>query len=82
MSSVGPRPLVSGKGAQIGDFFERRMLVRPGMTGLWQVSGRSDATAAERVRLDFYYVENWSVLGDLHILARTVSAVLARSGAC
>ena len=57
------------------------MLVRPGITGLWQVSGRSDVTPEERIRLDFYYVENWSVAGDLLILARTVRTVLRRQGA-
>lgn len=81
MSIVGPRPLVPGEGADVGGFVERRMLVRPGMTGLWQVSGRSDASHEERIRLDFYYIENWSVMSDLVIMAKTVKAVLARSGA-
>ena len=81
MSIVGPRPLVPGEGADVGGFVERRMLVRPGMTGLWQVSGRSDATADERIRLDFYYIENWSVVSDLVIMAKTVKVVLAGSGA-
>lgn len=81
MSVVGPRPLVPGEGAEIGNFLERRMLVRPGITGLWQVSGRSDVNAEERIRLDFYYVENWSVAGDLLIMMKTVRAVLAKEGA-
>ena len=81
MSLVGPRPLVPGEGAGVGSYLERRMLVRPGMTGLWQVSGRSDASPEERIRLDFYYVENWSVAGDLLIMARTVRTVLGRHGA-
>ncbi len=81
MSIVGPRPLVPGEGADVGSFVERRMLVRPGMTGLWQVSGRSDASADERIRLDFYYIENWSVVNDLVIMAKTVKTVLAGSGA-
>lgn len=81
MSIVGPRPLVPGEGAEIGNFVERRMLVRPGITGLWQVSGRSDVSAEERIRLDFYYVENWSVANDLLIIAKTVKTVLAKSGA-
>ena len=55
--------------------------VRPGITGLWQVSGRSDLSWEESVRLDLYYVENWSVTGDLLILARTVKAVFAGAGA-
>jgi len=82
MSLVGPRPLVPGEGAEVGHFLERRMLVRPGITGLWQVSGRSDASPEERIRLDFYYVENWSVAGDLVIMVRTVRTVLGRRGAC
>ena len=81
MSIVGPRPLVPGEGAEIGNFVERRMLVKPGITGLWQVSGRSNVSAEERIRLDFYYVENWSVAGDLLIIAKTVRAVLAKNGA-
>lgn len=81
MSLVGPRPLVPGEGAEIGNFVERRMLVRPGITGLWQVSGRSDVTAEERIRLDFYYVENWSVIGDVLIMAKTVKTVLTGAGA-
>ncbi|MBM9477790.1 sugar transferase [Nakamurella flavida] len=81
MSIVGPRPLVPGEGAEIGHFLERRMLVKPGITGLWQVSGRSDVSATERIRLDFYYVENWSVAGDLTIMVKTVKAVVAGRGA-
>jgi exopolysaccharide biosynthesis polyprenyl glycosylphosphotransferase len=81
MSIVGPRPLVPGEGAEVGNFLERRMLLRPGITGLWQVSGRSDLLASERIRMDFDYVENWSVAGDLVIMARTVSAVLRQHGA-
>jgi exopolysaccharide biosynthesis polyprenyl glycosylphosphotransferase len=81
MSLVGPRPLVPGEGAGVGGFLERRMLVKPGLTGLWQVSGRSDVTGDERVRLDLFYVENWSLAGDLTILARTVKTVLKREGA-
>lgn len=81
MSLVGPRPLVPGEGAEVGDFLERRMLVRPGITGLWQVSGRSDVSADERIRFDFYYIENWSLAGDLVILARTVRTVVSKRGA-
>ncbi|MBM9469132.1 sugar transferase [Nakamurella leprariae] len=81
MSIVGPRPLVPGEGAEVGNFLERRMLVKPGITGLWQVSGRSDVSAEERIRLDFYYVENWSVASDLTIIAKTVKTVLAKQGA-
>jgi len=59
----------------------RRLHVRPGMTGLWQVSGRSDLTYAEAIRLDLYYVDNWSMVQDLAILTRTLGAVLASRGA-
>ena len=59
----------------------RRLRVRPGMTGLWQVSGRSDLSWSEAVRLDLYYVDNWSMIQDLSILARTVGAVVGSSGA-
>jgi exopolysaccharide biosynthesis polyprenyl glycosylphosphotransferase len=80
MSLVGPRPLPAGD-----DDFEgparRRLLVRPGITGLWQVSGRSDTTWEEAVRLDLYYVDNWSLAYDLSILWRTIGVVLARKGA-
>lgn len=81
MSVVGPRPLVPGEGAEISNFLERRRLVRPGITGLWQVSGRSDVSAEERIRLDSYYVENWSVAGDVLIIAKTLKTVFAREGA-
>ena len=59
----------------------RRLLVKPGLTGLWQISGRSDLPWEESVRLDLRYVENWSLAMDLLILAKTVRAVLSRSGA-
>ena len=59
----------------------RRLLVKPGMTGLWQVSGRSDLPWDETVRLDVYYVDNWSVMQDLSILMRTAGAVLGSRGA-
>ena len=59
----------------------RRLRVRPGMTGLWQVSGRSDIEWDEAIKLDTYYVENWSMIGDLIILSRTVRAVLGSRGA-
>jgi lipopolysaccharide/colanic/teichoic acid biosynthesis glycosyltransferase len=59
----------------------RRFLVKPGITGLWQVSGRSNLSWEDSVRLDLYYVENWSIVGDLVILWKTARAVLAREGA-
>ena len=79
-SLVGPRPLPADDGDFLGDV-RRRLLVRPGMTGLWQVSGRSDLSWDEAVRLDLYYVDNWSLAYDLSILWRTVGVVLARKGA-
>jgi exopolysaccharide biosynthesis polyprenyl glycosylphosphotransferase len=80
MSLVGPRPLPADDGDFLGDV-RRRLLVRPGITGLWQVSGRSDLSWDDAVRLDLYYVDNWSLAFDLSILWRTVGVVLARKGA-
>ena len=82
MSIVGPRPLVPGEGVTVEDFVERRELMKPGITGLWQVSGRSDLSEDERIRLDHSYVDNWSCVMDLVIVWRTVRAVLKREGAC
>ena len=81
MSLVGPRPPLPSEVEAWHKDVERRQLVKPGMTGLWQVSGRSDLTWLESVRLDLYYAENWSVGGDLVILTRTLLAVLRPSGA-
>jgi exopolysaccharide biosynthesis polyprenyl glycosylphosphotransferase len=81
MSLVGPRPPLPSEVAAYGLDARRRLKVKPGMTGLWQVSGRADLTWEESVRLDLYYVENWSHSLDWHILARTVSAVVAGKGA-
>ena len=81
MSLVGPRPPLPHEVARYGSDMSRRLRVRPGMTGLWQVSGRSDLSWDETVRLDLYYVDNWSMVQDLNILARTVSAVLGSRGA-
>lgn len=81
MSIVGPRPLVLGEGESVENFVQRRALVNPGMTGLWQVSGRSDVSDDERIRLDHSYVDNWSVVQDLVIVWKTLRAVLKREGA-
>jgi exopolysaccharide biosynthesis polyprenyl glycosylphosphotransferase len=81
MSLVGPRPPLPTEVAQYGDDVRRRLLVKPGLTGLWQVSGRSDLSWDDAVRLDLSYVENWSFALDLAILARTVSAVTKATGA-
>jgi exopolysaccharide biosynthesis polyprenyl glycosylphosphotransferase len=81
MSLVGPRPLPVKDSDFTGDV-RRRLLVRPGITGLWQVTGRSQLSWEDAVRLDLYYVENWSIPLDLSILLRTVGAVLRGTGAC
>lgn len=81
MSLVGPRPLPLRDYVQLEDWHRRRYRVLPGMTGLWQVSGRIELTFDDLVRLDFYYLENWSIWLDISILAKTLPAVLARRGA-
>ena len=81
MSLVGPRPPLAKEVALYDEYAERRLLVKPGITGLWQISGRSNLSWDDSVRLDLYYVENWSVTGDFIILWRTVKAVLAKEGA-
>ena len=81
MSLVGPRPPLPEEVDMYEDDMLRRLNVLPGMTGLWQVSGRSDLSWEDTVRLDLYYVDNWSMVQDLIILARTVGAVLASRGA-
>jgi len=81
MSLVGPRPALPREVALYEDFADRRLLVTPGITGLWQVSGRSDLDWAEGVRLDLHYVENWSFVHDVVILARTIPSVLRSRGA-
>ncbi|MDY0984781.1 sugar transferase [Microbacterium sp. CFBP9023] len=77
MSLVGPRPQRASEVALYDDFAHRRLLVKPGMSGLWQVSGRSSLSWEETIRLDLYYVENWSLIQDLIILFRTIRAVVA-----
>ncbi|MEG9227717.1 sugar transferase [Aeromicrobium sp. Sec7.5] len=81
MSLVGPRPQRQFEVERYDNIATRRLRVLPGMTGLWQVSGRSDLSWEDAVRLDNYYVENWSLLADLSILWRTVRAVVRRDGA-
>jgi exopolysaccharide biosynthesis polyprenyl glycosylphosphotransferase len=81
MSLVGPRPPLPTEVSQYGLDARRRLLVRPGLTGLWQISGRSDLSWEESVRLDLRYVENWSLASDLSILAKTFRAVARSSGA-
>ena len=81
MSLVGPRPPLEREVAIYENHVNRRFLVKPGMTGLWQVNGRSNLSWEDSVRLDLYYVENWSITGDLIILLRTARAVIGRYGA-
>lgn len=77
MSLVGPRPQREAEVALYDDVAERRLLVKPGMSGLWQVSGRSTLSWDDAIRLDLYYVENWSFMQDVQILFRTIKAVVA-----
>ena len=81
MSLVGPRPFVVHEAQQITGWAQRRVELPPGMTGLWQTTGRNDVSFEEMVRLDFAYVTNWSLWWDLKILCRTIPAVLSRRGA-
>lgn len=81
MSLVGPRPPLPSETEHWDARVSRRQLVRPGITGLWQVSGRSDLSWDESVRLDLYYTENWSLGGDAMIILRTLWAVIAGRGA-
>ena len=80
MSIVGPRPIVSAEVTRYGSHFTSYAATKPGITGLWQVTGRSDCTYDERVSLDVAYVQNWSILRDLYIIAKTVVVVFARKG--
>src|SRR4029453_1352706 len=81
MSLVGPRPPLRSEVATYSGEVHRRLLVRPGITGLWQVSGRSDLSWEDSVRLDLYYVDNWSLIQDLTIMWRTMGTVLRGRGA-
>ncbi len=81
MSLVGPRPALPSEVAQYQQWHLKRLEILPGLTGLWQVSGRSDISFDEMVLLDIYYGENWSLGTDLRILMRTVPQVLFGDGA-
>jgi lipopolysaccharide/colanic/teichoic acid biosynthesis glycosyltransferase len=81
MSVVGPRPPLAQEVAAYEDWQLDRLEVPPGLTGLWQVNGRSQLTFDEYVRLDLYYIENWSLAYDLFIIAKTIPMVLASRGA-
>jgi Undecaprenyl-phosphate galactose phosphotransferase WbaP len=81
MSLVGPRPIVSAELANYGDVYELYTIVRPGFTGLWQVSGRNNTSYEERLAYDRYYVLNWSCMLDVYILYRTAKTALLQEGA-
>jgi Undecaprenyl-phosphate galactose phosphotransferase WbaP len=81
MSLVGPRPIVDEEVPKYGPVFDNYISVRPGITGLWQVSGRNDTIYSDRVALDLYYIRNWSPWLDLYILPKTIFALLHRKGA-
>ena len=81
MSFVGPRPIVAEEIARYGGSYSVYKKVTPGLTGLWQVSGRNNTSYEQRVDLDLYYVRNWSLWLDLHVLARTVKVVVLGDGA-
>ena len=81
MSLVGPRPIVRREIIKYGEYFRDFALVPPGITGMWQVNGRSDTTYDERVRMDSWYVRNWSVWIDLVYLMKTIKVVISGRGA-
>ena len=81
MSLVGPRPALPSEVAEYDDDERRRLAVRPGLTGLWQVSGRSDLSHDESVRLDLEYTDNWDLGEDLRIGLKTFAAVTRSTGA-
>ena len=81
MSLVGPRPIVDRETEKYGSDLPYYLQVRPGVTGLWQVSGRNDTSYAERVALDRFYVRNWSVWLDIDILVRSIKTVFTGHGA-
>jgi undecaprenyl-phosphate galactose phosphotransferase len=81
MSLVGPRPIVQAEVARYGSDIEYYYAAKPGLTGLWQVSGRSDMSYARRIRLDVWYVRNWALWHDIAILFKTIPAVFLQRGA-
>jgi lipopolysaccharide/colanic/teichoic acid biosynthesis glycosyltransferase len=81
MSLVGPRPLIESEDGQIGGWARSRLDLTPGLTGLWQVLGRTNIPFEEMVKLDYLYVTNWSLWGDIRLILRTLPIVLARRGA-
>ena len=82
MSIVGPRPVMPDEVQRYGNSFGIVGRVKPGLTGLWQVSGRNDLRYEERVTLDSWYVRNWSIWLDVTIIAQTLKVVVSRQGTC
>jgi len=81
MSLVGPRPMLVDEIDKYGEVFGIHKLVLPGITGLWQISGRNNTTYEDRLRYVRFYVQNWSIMFDIHILYRTIKTALFREGA-
>lgn len=81
LSMVGPRPIIPAELEHYGDRSASFLALKPGLTGLWQISGRSDISYDERVKLDIYYVENWSLMLDIRILLKSVFTILGSKGA-
>ena len=81
MSLVGPRPILPEEASQLGDFHFRRQIAKPGLTGIWQVSGRKDTTWEERMALDIKYVQDWSISLDLILITKTFNAIVRGKGA-
>ena len=81
MSLIGPRPYMPNERSKIGNNIDIILAVKPGITGLWQVSGRNDVDFASRIVLDVWYVRNWSIWNDIVILLKTIQVVLKRNGA-
>jgi lipopolysaccharide/colanic/teichoic acid biosynthesis glycosyltransferase len=80
MSLVGPRPLVEDEDAQVAGWFRHRLRLQPGITGHWQVQGSARIPLEDMIRIDYLYVSNWSLWGDIKVLLQTVPFVLARRG--
>jgi len=81
MSLVGPRPLIESENRRVDDWAKSRLYLTPGLTGLWQVLGRTNIPFEEMVKLDYLYVANWSLWSDLRLILRTLPAVATRRGA-
>ena len=81
MSIVGPRPYAEYERKDMGEFADLILAVKPGITGIWQVSGRSDVDFATRTRMDVWYMKNWSIWYDIVIIIKTFGVVLSRKGA-